>query len=54
MAVLRRVAMTWGAVPVPVRVWERSSSKVTSREPVESVFDVPAVLDPAGEMSRQC
>ena len=29
MAVLRRVAMTRAAVPV--RTWERSSSKVTSR-----------------------
>ncbi|MGI4896655.1 MAG: hypothetical protein ACRYF3_16235 [Janthinobacterium lividum] len=29
IAVLRRVAMTWG--PLPVRTWERSSSNVTSR-----------------------
>ena len=29
MARLRRVAMTRG--PLPVRIWERSSSKVTSR-----------------------
>ena len=29
MAVLRSVAITWGAFPV--RTWERSSSKVTSR-----------------------
>ncbi len=29
IAVFRMVAMTWGALPV--RIWERSSSKVTSR-----------------------
>ena len=29
MARLRRVAITWG--PAPRRIWERSSSKVTSR-----------------------
>jgi hypothetical protein len=29
MARLRRVAMTWG--PLPVRIWEESSPKVTSR-----------------------
>ena len=29
IAVLRRVAMTWG--PWPVRIWDLSSSKVTSR-----------------------
>jgi len=29
MARLRRVAMTWG--PLPVRTWEASSPKVTSR-----------------------
>jgi hypothetical protein len=29
IAMLRMVAMTWGAAPV--LIWERSSSKVTSR-----------------------
>src|SRR5215207_1073817 len=45
IAVLRRVAITWG--PDPVRIWDRSSSKVTSLYP-DSVLGVWAVSARAG------
>ena len=50
MTVLRRVAMTRGALPV--RTWERSSSKETSRTQWRrfSMPQCPPVpLDPGGE-----
>jgi hypothetical protein len=50
MTVLRSVAITWGAFPV--RTWERSSSKVTSRTPCSRFSGAPVALDPRGEGGR--
>jgi hypothetical protein len=50
MARLRRQAMM--CEPVPVRSWEASSSKVTSRTPVQAVLDRPVPADEVSEPGR--
>ena len=38
------------AGPLPVRIWERSSAKVTSGDPVQLVFDRPVLADDLGPL----